>query len=524
MDRLKKSKKEMSFLFIDQPSSGKGLNFNLALLSTMLLEKGCRVEVLDLNNSNLPYPLGTYGILTKAVVYKLDYDYLQFEIDKFKPDAVVINVVTPRCILMVDQAKRLIAFLKKNYPSLPIIIEGLILALDSQKTMEVTQADIGIVGEGDYTIQELYDYFCGKRDLDSIQGIAFRKDNKILETPPRPFITNLDELPFPNYGIFSTVIANNNIICNYPIYSSRGCPYSCIFCFSPVVEGKKWRSRSAENVLQEIRDAKKKHKIQSIIFADTNFFFDVDRAKRILKSIIDEKLVSQISTVSGTRADCLDRELLLLLKKSGAKCVYIGIESTHPEVFRMVLKGETFEEIEETIRNAKETGLNRDGTFIVGLPNSTYKKDLYSIEYAKKLGLNHTWFGLAVAFPKTEMWQWVKNHGRFLRDFTEAETSHLEKGLVHFETSDYPAEKRLEVLHRALVATRDFPRLGYQLKGIKKYMQICFMCFKYEKKALFIYHYFLFQEILYSIPEKSYLYYILKKIKNLFVKSPKNGS
>jgi radical SAM superfamily enzyme YgiQ (UPF0313 family) len=439
----------------------------------------------------------------------LDYNHLELEISAFKPNLIGISIFSS----LVSQSKKIIQFIKTKFPSVIIVVGGPHLSLDGREFIEESLADIGVVGEGEYTVQEICEYFRGQRNLDSIKGIIYRQDGQIVETLPREFITDLDSLPFPNYEYYTSVITNRGIVPSYPIVTSRGCPYSCTFCCSPIVSGKRWRSRTVESILQELNYAKMKYRISSVNFMDDNFMVNKQRAKEILRAIIaDKNLDLNIDFLAGVRVDLLDDELIELISQARVQCISVGIESADPEVLRIIKKGVEIERIKEVIIRLKKARVNTYAYFIIGLPGSSYKKDIYSIEWAKKLGVS-TSCTLANAYPGTEMWRWVKKNARLLSSYKDSSMSYLEEGQINFDTPAYPAEKRAEVYRKALISTRDFNRLEALLKGIKKYIRVNKLILKYEKKALINYHIYLLFAFVRKALQRTGLYYpLIKKI------------
>lgn len=129
----------------------------------------------------------------------------------------------------------------------------------------------------------------------------------------------------------------------YPLSTSRGCPYGCIFCCVPIITKKSWRARSPENIIKEIKQAKKKYKFRHLFIVDDNFNFDKYRSKKICKLLISEKLNINWSCISGIRADKFDEELGILMKMSGCKNITFGIESGDKKIFKTLNKGESLD-------------------------------------------------------------------------------------------------------------------------------------------------------------------------------------
>ena len=162
-------------------------------------------------------------------------------------------------------------------------------------SLKLGNFDFAVISEGELTIIELTDKLEGKNnlDLDQIQGLAFKKDSEIIITPPRPLIENLDSLPFPArhllpmekyFDVFSRQKHFATII------ATRGCPFNCTFCYHTL--GEKYRIRSIDNVMKEIKIAIEKYNINCLEIYDDLFSVDkkriyefCDKIKKIVVTI-----------------------------------------------------------------------------------------------------------------------------------------------------------------------------------------------------------------------------------------------
>jgi len=193
---------------------------------------------------------------------------------------------------------------------------------------------------------------------------------------------------------------------NYPIMTSRGCPYNCIFCCVGKTSGKKWRTRDIKEVIKEIEYAKRKFNIKSFCVFDDNFTMDMERAKEFCKML---KEINLPWCAVNCRADKVDYELLKNIKESGCEFVHFGIESADPDVFKGIEKGETLEQIEKAIHLAKKAGLKVGGSFIIGLPNSTYESEMKSLAFAKKNKIDFVEFYPLQILKGAKIWEWLRN-------------------------------------------------------------------------------------------------------------------
>ncbi len=463
----------MKVLFINPPGPTKGIHNGIGLLSAVLSKKaGMESFVLDMNNSDLNRQM-VGEISTRE---KSDFGLIKKEIETGNPDFVCLPVLS----LLASDVAELVRFVKSEFPDKKVVVGGPHLSFEGEAFLEESGADFGIVGEGETPIVELVE---GKKAPLEIGGLIYKQRNgKIAKTGPGEPEKNLDSLPFPDYGNFSSVIKNDGKITDYPLTTSRGCPYMCVFCCSHIITGRTWRARSPENVVAELVQAKQKYGIRSVAILDDNFTLERDRAFRICELVVEKKLDLKMRCLSGVRADKLDMELLKKMKEAGFSHLSVGIESVNPVVFKAVKKGETLDAIKGAIENAKNVGIKINGFFVIGLPYSTYERDLESIRFAKSMGIT-CWWSMATPFPHTELWDWVNENGRWLRDFRNAAPSGIEE--VVFDTPDYPADKRKEAFRKALIAARNFDRLE---KGYVKRFQACLM---HDPAAIAGYHYWL---------------------------------
>jgi len=196
-----------------------------------------------------------------------------------------------------------------------------------------------------------------------------------------------DAYPFPRYDLLdSFAIFSKNWSSgkwDYPLLTSVGCPFQCVYC---AARNRKWRSRSAENCYKELKQAKDKWGIRRFEIIDD--VFNIDRQRVLDFCRLVKPLRLEWACVNGLRADLFDEEMARALADSGCAIVSLGVESVHPEVLARIKKGETIEQIEKAIDIAKRYFRIVNGFFIIGLPGSSYKKDLQSLEWARKKRIN----------------------------------------------------------------------------------------------------------------------------------------
>ncbi len=196
-----------------------------------------------------------------------------------------------------------------------------------------------------------------------------------------------DEYPFPDYELFDTFPIFRKKwqegIWRYAIMTSLGCPFPCEHC---MCRSRKFRPRSPENSVEELKRAIGMWGIKKFFILDDCFNANTKRAARFCEQVKDLGLPWECA--NGLRADLFDEKLAVLL--SGAGCVQasFGIESVDNKVLKNINKAETFEQIERAVKIALKYFDNVNGFFIIGLPGSTYKSDRAGLEWARKIGLN----------------------------------------------------------------------------------------------------------------------------------------
>lgn len=198
-----------------------------------------------------------------------------------------------------------------------------------------------------------------------------------------------DELKFPNYELFDSFdLFKKNWqegTWHYAIMTSQGCPHQCIYCAS---RNSKPKMRSVKNCYEEIKFAQKIWRIRSFAIIDDCFNIDKDRVMALCELLRPLELTWVCA--NGLRADRFDEEMAKAMKEAGCNYIGFGIESTDPAVLEVIKKGESIEQVERAIEIAKKYFSRYiNGFFIIGLPASSYKRDLKSYKWAKEKGIDY---------------------------------------------------------------------------------------------------------------------------------------
>lgn len=206
--------------------------------------------------------------------------------------------------------------------------------------------------------------------------------------------------PFPKFELFDSfpIYLKNwrRGLWNYPIFTSLGCPYQCIYCARRNTVPIKFRD--LDSVVAELKHAKEKYGIKTFEILDDCFNVNKNRVLEFCEKV--KPLGLKFACVNGLRADRLDEDIAKAMKEAGCFYIGFGIESTDPKVLERIKKGETIEQIENAIYIAKKYFKRIAGFFIIGLPESSYETDLRSLNWALKRGIT-THFSFYIPFDKT---------------------------------------------------------------------------------------------------------------------------
>lgn len=414
---------------------GKGLNTGLGWLSASVKAAGYEVFVCDLNNRDIASP----------------NDVLKSKISTYKPDVVGINIQSNTYTSVMKMFDELTSY----YDGIKVV-GGPQMAYEKENILfDNLNVDFALVGEAEESFIELLECLEKKRSLDSVDGLIYRQNNKIVSNKPRSPMKDLNVLPMPDYQLFGV----KEILVPYRISTSRGCPYRCVFC-NPFMGGR-WRSRKLELAIEELKLAKKKYNIRSFTICEPVFNISPQRVIKFCELLIKERINLPWSCSSGLRADAINDEMLVMMKRTGCSEIKIGVETLVPEVFKNINKGESIADIRRAVEICKRNGMKISGSFIIGLPGDSYRTALQNLKLARELRFDETAWSLLIPYPGTAAYEWVKKNGRIYNDYKEADQyagqeDDQSKIKVAFDTEDFMVEERLKVLKLISFKTKSY--------------------------------------------------------------------
>jgi radical SAM superfamily enzyme YgiQ (UPF0313 family) len=411
-------------------------------------------------------------------------DKLRSLVQSKQPDVVILDSTTPSIYSDIECAK----IVKEVVDSKVIMVGPHVTALP-EETLRYANGAVDIIcrGEYDYTVLDVVRCFEGDKNLSDILGISYIENGEIKHNANRPFIQNLDELPFPAWHHLDIMryFDGQKLYPYIDIISGRGCPNRCIFCLWPqVMHGLRYRLRSPENVVDEMEyDIKNWPKLKKgeIFFEDDTFTVNKERAMQICEEILERGL--DITWSVNARADHGDLKLFKKMKDAGCRELLVGFESGDQGMLDRMNKNLTLEQSRDFVKLAHEAGLAVHGCFVLGLLGETRETMEKTIKFALELNLDSVQFSAAMPFPGTVYFKMCKEQGLIKAKSWEDWLNEGEQSTV----VEYPELSRREIEHyvdlglkkfyfrptymvKFLVNTRSLPDLYRKIRGFKNFV------------------------------------------------------
>lgn len=401
----------------------------------------------NLRDAAIHLGMGYLASYARQYYSDLDFIYLDTRIAKkreindfFKNTFDLIGITASSQVF--DEAVEIGNKLKFLYPNTPICLGGSHASTEKERCLVNYPFDFAAYGEGEQTFVDLISHIKGQKELNQISGLMYKDvEGKIHINKVRSLITNIDDIPFPAYDLFEM-----NRYPQHRMTTSRGCPFDCVFCNSSSLWTNKWRKRSTENLLVEIKLLIKNHGQKTLVFNDDSFNIDEKRVSEFCNSLISNKMNLIWST--SIRVDLVTEESAELMRKSGCYNVSIGIESANNEVLKKMNKHNTQKKIFEGIQILRKANIDVMGQFMIGNPGDTLETVKESIDFAKNSNLTGVEFYTALPYRDSLLWDFVQNHGKLL---TEAEpyTYHNISPRIIYETPEFSFDDRLKAIELA---------------------------------------------------------------------------
>jgi len=395
----------------------------------------------------------------------MNYAQLADRMRSFNPDLVGITALT-----VESRGLHRTAALAKQLRSDTIVVAGGPHASAyPQKVMMDPHFDYVVVGEGELTFNDFVTAIREGGSVREIDGLVYRDNGQTKTNPRQRFVEDLDSLPFPAWDLIPIRKYKNFVRMSntgrgdfMALFTSRACPFKCIYCHS--LFGKKFRKRSPENVLEEIRQLYHEYGIREFEVIDDIFNCDLKRAKRICDLIIASGMRIRLTFPNGIRGDHMDEEFILKLRRAGTIFMAFAVETATPRLQKMLKKNVRLDKIKRNITLARRAGILCQGFFMLGFPTETREELQATVDFAVDSDLHAAHLFVVNAYEGTKLAEIARDLGKRVHsDFEDTYMSSGFNNLTDLSDKDLDAIRRRGIRRfwlkpsRVWAILRDYP-------------------------------------------------------------------
>ena len=361
-------------------------------------------------------PVSLAGYQVKIIDQRIEPHWRSILIEELAQAPVCVGVSSmtgPQLKFALEISK-----IAKRYGNAPIVWGGVHPSLLPEQTLQNENIDMVVQGEGEETFLELVQALDGKRPLRDVKGIWYKESGAVKNTGDRPFV-DLNHLPPLSYDLVD-LAKYRRVMFGVPhqnFFTSRGCPCQCTFCYNTAFDRKRWRAMEPDLVVKRLKDFVTHYKVQGVIINESNFFVDMDRARRILKGIVKEDLGIVISKVNidGGTLFRLSGDDFDLLERAGCRRLPIAIESGSEKIRTLLKKPADVGRLLEINRRLKGTRIVPNFLFMIGFPTETKHDLAESVALAFQVVHENeragVYFNIYTPYPGTELFDTAVKHG-----------------------------------------------------------------------------------------------------------------
>lgn len=325
------------------------------------------------------------------------------EIGNYIPELIGITSMTANFY----KAKKAANYIREKF-SIFTVLGGVHATFTANELAHNPEFDAYVIGEGELTMLELVNTLKGNGDLSNVNGLVYKTNGMPVYNKPRPLMDNLDIIPYPSRHLIDikSYISHKG---SASLITTRGCPYSCIYCSTSKMHGNRYRTRGIENVIKEIELVLDTYAPPRLSFVDDNFTFDRQRVRKLCKAIEEHRF--GITWSCNARVDNIDEDLLKLMKDSGCEEMLFGIESGSQDILNKINKGFTLKHVEHAMKLAKKIGIKTATSLVLGLPGENRNTIQETIRFINDLNPDSCTFFFATPFPGTYLYTNLENLG-----------------------------------------------------------------------------------------------------------------
>jgi len=466
------------YLGSEQPAGN--LPLGLMYIAAVLERAGYKTEILDAFMTDCSFQKNG-----ETINVGMPFEQIKKEICRRKPD--IVGIAGP-FTCQIENSLKISNLTKQVDPGILTVVGGPhVTTVPKGFLEEAKNVDIAVTGEGENTMLDIAQYFEGKKQLSEILGIAYRKNGEVTLNSSRPFIKNLDNLPYPAYDLVDMEQYLSPKKIGYRSFrnraismiTSRGCPFNCCFCSVHLHMGREFRAHSASYVLNHIQYVVEKFNVKNIFFEDDNLTLDLARFEAICDGLISKKISIGWETPNGVRADCLNLNLLKKMKESGCQSVFFGVESGDQQILdNVICKSLDLNRVVDVAKICRDIGLKTGAFYIIGFPGEKKENMQKTVDFALRLKRDFdVGMHLFFATPSfgTRLYDECKAKGYIQENLTwnSFAEARQPKGMPLISTEDFTPEEVKEIAAKALQEYQKLSLLNH-IKNPRKALKTAF--------------------------------------------------
>ncbi|MEE9294524.1 MAG: radical SAM protein [Phycisphaerae bacterium] len=346
-----------------------------------------------------------------AIVEDKSYEDIEASVRQHQPRFVGLTSVTTQ----IHNTQRVAAMVKRVSPDSKVVVGGSHASVVPAEVMQDANIDYVIRGEGEYSFTQLV----GDEPLESILGLSYRSGGglgPVRHNPAGEPIMDLDALPMPAYHLtrfelYRPSVGSYKRLPAIAMMSTRGCPGKCTFCSSAETA---LRTRSSENIVNEIETLQGRYGVREINFYDDTFTIFKNNVVRFCDLVVERGI--DLTWSCFARVDCVSKSLLKKMRAAGCHQILYGVESADPLILKNIGKDIDLERTRTAVRMTRKAGIGVRCTFMFGNPGETVQSMRRTIDFAKELNPDIAMFNITAPIPGTKLYDWAKRNGHLLTD------------------------------------------------------------------------------------------------------------
>lgn len=353
---------------------------------------------------------GYEPVIYDAMSYWHGYDDIRKRIEAERPDVVATTAFTAEIV----DALKVLKLAKEIDPRIVTLLGNVHPSFCYEEIFKDHQGAVDYIvrGEGEETVVELMDCLAAGGDPEKVRSIAFSRNGAVTVTPPRPFISDLDSLPMAwdliDWPIYTYKPMEGSVLAITS--TSRGCSQKCSFCSQQLFWKRKWRARSAENVVEELEHLRDTYGVNVVMFADETPTLDGKRWERFLDLMIERNVGTKI--LMETRVDDIirDEHIMDKYRRAGVDHLYVGVEATTQAALDTFNKNIRVEDSKRALDLINAQDIVSETSFVLGMPDDTPENMAATLELAKYYNPDMAFFLAIAPWPYSEIYPSLKEH------------------------------------------------------------------------------------------------------------------